>query len=278
MALTKNEIKILKEIYLNQLNKSQLKENLNLSDDTIRRSLKSLNTLKFINDDFVMEDSLFSKILLDMINSGKSLLFLEKPKFSILQVLLNKQLKVEEIISLIDLSKTQVYKNIKELLSLGILTYDENKKYQINSKIWNDLIELLNAYNSTMQFENENLPKNSKVLFRTKNYLIFENTNELNNFKKTAFSAFDFKLFYNTNIYTTLNSDLTKSQIYEDALNISTSIRELTLCAIYYLKNKFKNVKNSKHKKIIRILEKDQTFKGFPNKLEILNKKENEQK
>ncbi|MCH8519617.1 MAG: hypothetical protein LAT82_02580 [Nanoarchaeota archaeon] len=276
MVLTKNEIKILKEIYLYQLNRMELREKLNLSNDTIKRSLKSLIELKFINDDFLIEDNLFCKILLNMMNSGKSLSFLEKPKFSILLILLNNQLKIQEIINLMGLSKTQVYENIKKLLNIGILTYDENKKYQINSKIWNDLIELLNAYNSTIQYENKGLPENSKVLFKTKDYLIFENNKNLSNFKKTAFSAFDFKLFYNTNTYTTLDNDLTKSQIYEDALNISTSIRELTLCAIYYLKNKLKNIKHSKHKKIIQILEDDKTFEGFPTKLEILNKKENE--
>lgn len=276
MTLTINEIKILKEIYLYQLNRVELKEKLNLSEDTIKRSLKSLNKLKFINDDFLIEDNLFCKILLNMIKSGKSLLFLEKPKFSILLILLNNQLKIQEIVNLMGLSKTQVYENVKKLLNLGILTYDENKKYQINSKIWNDLIELLNAYNSSIQYENKDLPENSKVLFKTKDYLIFENNENLINFKKTAFSAFDFKLFYNTNIYTTLDNDLTKTQIYEDALNISTSVRELTLCAIYYLKHKLKNIKNLKHKKIIQILEEDKTFKGFPTKLEILSKKESE--
>jgi predicted transcriptional regulator len=276
MTLTTNEINILKNIYLFQLNKIELEEKLNLSYDTVKRSLKSLNKLNFINDDFLMEDNLFSKILLDMIKSGKSLLFLKKPKFSLLLILLNKQLKIEEIIDIIGLSKTQVYENIKELLNIGVITYDENKKYYINSKMWNDLIELLNAYNSSSQFENENLPENSKFLFKTKEFIIFENNKELTNYKKTAFSAFDFKLFYNTNIYTTYSKDLTKSQIYEDALNISASSRELVLCAVYYLKHNLTNIKNSKHKKIVQILDEDKDFKGFPSKLDILDKKEND--
>jgi len=141
--------------------------------------------------------------------------------------------------------------------------------------MWNDLIELLNAYNSSIQFENENLPKNSKVLFKTKEFIIFENNLNLIDYKKTAFSAFDFKLFYNTNIYTTFDKDLTKSQIYEDALNISTSVRELILCAVYYLKHNFTNIKNSKHRKIVQILEENRVFKGFPTKFDILDKKEN---
>ncbi len=276
MTLTKSEIKILKEIYLYQLNKDELKEKLNLSEDTIKRGLKSLYKLKFINEDFMIEDNLFCKILLNIIKSGKSLLFLEKPKFSILLVLLNNQLKIQEIVNLIGLSKTQVYENVQKLLNIGILTYDKERKYQINSKTWNDLIELLNAYNSSIQYDNKDLPDNSKVLFKTKDYIIFENDENLLNFKKTAFSAFDFKLFYNTNIYTTSDKDLTKSQIYEDALNISTSVRELTLCAIYYLKHNLKNIKNLKHKKIIQILEKNKSFKGFPSKSDILSKKENE--
>lgn len=118
------------------------------------------------------------------------------------------------------------------------------------------------------------MPKGSKVLFKYKDKTIFENNDPNLNYQKTAFSNYNFDLYYNTNTYTTQKQELTKEQIYLDSLNIAKSQREYLLCAIYYLKNNTNNVYHKTHKKIISILNDDIKYQGFPTKKEILSKEE----
>lgn len=142
------------------------------------------------------------------------------------------------------------------------------------SKLWSELINFITIYKSTSIYLDSKLPKNSKVLFKYKDKIIFENKDSNLNYQKSAFSNYNFDLYYNTNIYTTQKEELTKQQIYLDSLNIAKSQREYLLCALYYLKNKPKNIKHKIHNKIISILEENKKYKGFPTKEEIMSKEE----
>jgi len=176
----------------------------------------------------------------------------------------------------------------KNTIDISALFTNEPAKSFINFKLNQDSDEDISANETTLAEISDFIPDEGLYiediadncylsdLAIDKNKTIFENKNELNDFQKTAFSVFDFNLFYNTNIYTNKKELLTKEEIYEDALNIASSQRELLFCGIYYLKHKFKYIKNSKHDKIIKILLENKKFKGFPTKKDILIKQEND--
>jgi len=275
MELNKTQIRILNEIYLYKLNSLEIGKKLKLSNLTISRNIKKLKEYNLIDSNNQIPNTLFSKLLENILSKQLNLIFLQKTNFKILLELLNKEKNIGELIINLNIEKTQIYDSLKKLKNQSIVI-KKNDEYSINSKLWFDLIEFLIIYKTSNEYLNNQLPMGSKVLFKKKNKTIFENKNELNDFQKTAFSVFDFNLFYNTNIYTNKKELLTKEEIYEDALNIASSQRELLFCGIYYLKHKFKYIKNSKHDKIIKILLENKKFKGFPTKKDILIKQEND--
>ncbi|MFW6286237.1 MAG: hypothetical protein ACOC16_03885 [Nanoarchaeota archaeon] len=269
----KNQIRIIEYIYRDNLSIKQLEKKLNLSYITIIRNLKKLKDLDLINKNNLKSNSLLAFKLKELIDKQINLNFLKKTNFNVLQVLLNKELNIKEIQEETNLKKTQIYKAIKELKNQSIV-FEENNKLKLNKVLWEELINFIVIYKSTFTYLNFKLPKNSKVLFKYKDKIIFENEDSNLNYQKTAFSNYNFDLYYNKNIYTTQKEKLTKQQIYIDSLNVAKSQREYLLCALYYLKNNINNIKHKVHDKIVSIIKENKKFKNFPTKKEIMSKEQ----
>lgn len=269
--LTKNQIQIIENIYRKNLSIQQLRSELNISYITLIRNLKILKTLDLITQNNLPSNSLLALRLKELVDKHINVNFLKKTNFKVLQVLLHTELTISQIQKATNLKKTQVYKIIKELKNQSVV-YQENRTYKLNLTLWSELRDFIIIYQSTVIYLNNSLPKNSKILFKGKDKMLFENKDSNLNYKKTAFSRYNFDLYYNTTIYMTQKEELTKEQIYLDSLNIAQSQREYLLCSIYYLKNKFKNINHPTHKKIISILEEGKNYKGFPTKEDIITK------
>jgi len=271
--LNNNQILIIENIYRNNYSIKELEKKLNISYITIIRNLKKIKELDLITKNNSISNSLLALSLKELIDKQINLNFLKNTNFKVLQALLNKELNIRELEDETDLKKTQIYKAIKELKNQSII-FGENNKLRLNRILWSELINFITIYQPTTIYLDNKLPKNSKVLFKYKDKTIFENNDSNLNYKNTAFSNYNFDLYYNTNIYTTQKEELTKQQIYLDSLNISKSQREYLLCALYYLKNNPKNIKHKIHSKIVSILEENKNYKGFPTKKEIISKEE----
>jgi predicted transcriptional regulator len=265
MQLNKTELEILVN-YVNSI--TQLAKALNKSKSQISRSLNSLEKKGFIENKQLQRLPYISLLLQALKNNSQLTNIIHDSSFEIL-------LELNTPKSIKDLSKRfktiTIYKTLQKFKKYNLVK-KTNNLYSFNSTIWPDLSEFINSYQEYSKNIDSRVPLDSKIYYKTEKEILFSNSNELDA-KKTAFSAYDFKLLLTKNYYFLPNKKLSLKQIFQHSLLIMEQeydYKYFIFLILFYLKHKKEiNHLKSPTLELIKDILNKKIIKGYPTYDEI---------
>ena len=270
MQLNKTELEILR-IYEDGTSSNKIAKALNKSKSQISRSINSLETKGFIENNKLKKLPHISLLLQALKNNPQLTNIINDSSFEIL-------LEFSFASSVEDLSKKfkkiTIYKTLQKFKKYNLIKKFKDY-YFINRAIWSDLYEFVVAYNEYSKTIDSRIPLDSKIYYKTKKEILFSSNKELNA-TKTAFSAYKdygIKLMLTKNYYYLPNKKLSLKQIFLHSLYIlekEYDYKYFIFLALFYLKHK-KILNNINHPilKIVKDILNKKVIKDYPTFDEI---------
>ncbi len=183
----------------------------------------------------------------------------------------------EELKERLKLSRTQIFKKIKQALSISLLE-KENGKYALNEKVWGKAVEFLRELKGYEENTDSRVPIGSTIYYKTEKEIVFSCSEEFNAVP-TAFSAYGdygIKILSPIDYYHLPKKKLSKKEVFIHSLYVTEKEKEarnLIYSAVFYLKHK-KTLKTVKHYLVeeIKLMLEGQQIPGYPSLREIREK------
>ena len=252
-TFTKSELLVLRDVGSGNGDVASISENLKRTKSQIYRILKELADKELITKDknkYILTKAKPAFILNNLLKNPKMPKFLADSQILILINLLEKS-TIKEICNKTKLGSTFVTNFVKAARGASLLFKDKNK-YQINEKMYPQLIEFLKEYNIFYYSFDKRIPIGSTIYFKNEKEIVFSTKEELDYATLTSFSAFkDYNLLIYTleNFYYLPKKQLTKQDILLHTLEIVEKTKEfrdrMYLALFYYkYKDEFKDIKH----------------------------------
>ena len=177
----------------------------------------------------ISSDAFAIRLMRVMHNSKERATLLSDSGLDIL-IELREPRTVEELETILGISKPSIYRKIR-IGRIASAIVKEGKRYHVNTKTWNGLYELLNSAADRKEVFDERVPRNSEILGRVGNEVIFScpNGSEYPFTGFSAFGEFDFDAISNKNYYTTSKKPMDIQTAFEDAYTITKSLNDYRL-------------------------------------------------
>jgi predicted transcriptional regulator len=280
-SLSKNELKLLREINIDNFSLEGLAKALSKSRFQTSRLLSKLREKGFLNrigNKLIFQKQSFIPILLDILDKNTHLIpILADSGINILKEMLEPS-SIKDLESKTNLKQAIIYRKVKEAQKFSIVR-KENKKYFLNSKIWPELKEFLESYKRYLIRISPHLDSNILIRGKYDNIIIAESAKEIKDSCLTAFSVYS---NYGIGIITPFNyyhipkEKLSIKQIFKDSLIIlrdDPEYRKQLYAMLFYLKNKskLKGIKSELVYKLREILS-GKKIEGYPSLNDIKEK------
>jgi len=238
MELNKTTLKILYQLSKGNSTIKGIALAIKKSEKQIYVTIKSNNLLILNNKKIQTSNNHHITLLLQLLSKHPNLYILAESGIPILSSCLTPS-TVENIKKETKLKNAIIYRKLQEARKQSIII-KQKSLYSINTKIWLDINEFIEATKQYESSSDERIPRSS-IIYNKNNNLIFSNKQDLDA-TKTAFSVYKkygIKLHLTTNYYCLPKKSLTKTEILKHSLFIiekEKSVRLIIFVALFYLK------------------------------------------
>ena len=282
MNLSKTELQILAQMAVGNKKINEIAAALNKSLSQIYRSGQKLVRKGWIipsRREYWPVKNTLGSLLLQNLRDFPSLI----EPFSDAGMLILSQLtepkNVQELKDTLKISRTQIFKKIKQAKAVGLIK-NEQGKYILNDKIWGKAVYFLRELKAYEENVDSRVPLNSTIYYKTKNEIIFSSPEELDA-TPTAFSAYEscgIKIISPIRYYFLPLKKLSKEEVFIHSLYIAEKEKEtrnLIYITLFYLKHK-KALRTVKHPLIkeLKLMLEGRQIPGYPSLKEIREKAE----
>ena len=149
---------------------------------------------------------------------------------------------VEEIMSILGLSRATVFRRLKLAISTGAVKKVDGK-YVLNDRMWSGLREAMDSIADQRAVADPRVVSGAVIYRNTRDEVMYAYSGESND-RRTAFSVFGdygMDVWLDTVYYTTSDVDVDICKAFNDAYAVSEKeddIRLRTILTLFYLKNK----------------------------------------
>ena len=282
MQLSLLELSVLEQIAQGANTIQKISKNLNRDKSRIYRAKQSLvnkDLIIFSNSTLSPQKKPIVTLLLQLLSDHPQLKTVLADSGIPTLILLLKKRTIPDIQKQSSYKKSIIYQKIKQAIHLSIIK-KSNSSYQLNQKIWPNLVTFLKELNTYEKNIDPRVPVSSKIYYKTNDEILFSNKLDLDA-TKTAFSVYEnygIRLLLPTNYYILPKQEVSLKNILIHSLiltEIDNSIRNITNLSLFYLKHKqhLQPIHHPIIKNIKKILE-GKTIKGYPTKEGIKEKAE----